>query len=114
MSKYEKNLEHEQREVEERRNKDLLELSCKITEIEEIIEKAAFLLGEFDKYDYECEVTPYKALQYASNKSKELDCKLSFEFCTEHSRIVNLYRIILDYVCEAKNKLDQVQKEIIL
>ena len=112
MSKYEKNLEHEQREANDSKNHDLFELSYKITEIEGFIEKAFFLLGEFDKYDYDYEVTPYKALQYARNESKEPDCELSFEFCMEHSRIVNLYRIISDYVYEAKDKLDQVQKSI--
>lgn len=98
----------------ENTNLNKLDLSDDIAEVECSIEKIRFLLGEFDMYDYTYEVTPRKALDYAMNKSIEPDCELSYRFCSEHKRIMNIYHILRDYVYEAESKLAQIQESIVL
>ena len=91
---------------------DIFELETNITEIEGIVDKIRFLLSELDEYDYTYEVTPHKAIQYARNESKSADCELSFKYCTDHKRIMNIYNIMKDYVHNVEQKLEQVQSSI--
>lgn len=91
---------------------DVFELGDSITEIEAMIEKVGFLLTELDTYDYNYEVTPYKAIEYARNENKSADCELSFKYCADHKRIMHIYNIVRDYIYEVEQKLAQVQNII--
>ena len=83
-----------------------LNLSDDIADVENDIEKATFLLNEFDVYDYTHDVNPNKAVEYARNENKSEDYKLSFDYCNSHKRVMYLYHIIQDYVYEAQSKLE--------
>ena len=105
----------EQRKEENKMNEktiDTLELEDNISEIEGTVNKIRFMLSELDMYDYDYEVTPYKAIQYAKNENDSADCELSFKYCTDHKRIMNIYNIMRDYVYEVEQKLAQVQNSI--
>lgn len=91
---------------------DVLELEDNIAEVEAMVDKVRFLLTELDAYDYDYEVTPYKAIEYATNKNKSADCELSFKYCADHKRIMNIYNIMKDYMYEVEQKLAQLQNSI--
>lgn len=91
---------------------DVLELEDSIAEVEAMVDKVRFLLTELDAYDYDYEVTPYKAIEYATNKNKSADCELSFKYCVDHKRIMNIYNIMKDYMYEVEQKLAQLQNSI--
>ena len=91
---------------------DVLELEDSIAEVVAMVDKVRFLLTELDAYDYDYEVTPYKAIEYATNKNKSADCKLSFKYCADHKRIMNIYNIMKDYMYEVEQKLAQLQNSI--
>lgn len=91
---------------------DVLELDDNIAEIEAMVDKVGFLLTELDAYDYDYEVTPYKAIEYARNENKSADYELSFHYCADHKRIMNIRNIMRDYVYEVEKKLAQVQNFI--
>ena len=91
---------------------DVLELEDNIAEVEAMVDKVRFLLMELDAYDYDYEVTPYKAIEYATNKNNSADCELSYKYCADYKRIMNFYHIIRDYMYEAEQKLTQIQNSI--
>ena len=91
---------------------DVLELEDSISEIEGTVGTVRFLLTELDEYDLNYEVTPYKAIEYARNENKSADCELSFKYCADHKRIMNIYNIMKDYMYEVEQKLAQLQNSI--
>lgn len=91
---------------------DVLELEDNIAEIEVMVDKVRFLLTELDEYDMNYEVTPYKAIEYGANINKSADCELSFKYCTDHKRIMNICNIMRDYMYEVEQKLAQIHNSI--
>ena len=115
MEKLQKNVKeldekHDKKEVSIM--KDLFELEDDITQIKTNLATLEFLINEFDKYDYSCEVTPRKAIEYGNGTNKAFDTELSFVFCGDHKRIMHLYYMMRDYIYNAQNGIENILQEI--